>query len=254
MSELIQMKIHYCWFGKQKKNSLIEACLQSWRDHLPEYEVFEWNEENTILDCDFALQAFKLKKWAFLSDYVRLKVLAEHGGIYLDTDMLFVRSLDEMLKYKCFIGYQANGQIAAGIIGCLPHDPFIKYCLGKYKKLIFEEDRLMNMAIPKVLTEAYHSYGNKSDVMIVSCEYFYPYLFEDSLKGLDYRMSLKEQTIAVHMWNASWFTEKELAGFAFEHKKYLNGIKLLMIYFYRNPRYLISLPFAALRFLLKNNK
>lgn len=249
--EYIQKKIHYCWYGQQPKNSLIEACILSWKKYLPEYEIVEWNETNTTLDCDFAQKAFDSKKWAFLSDYVRLKVLAEFGGIYLDTDMLFIKPLDEVLKYECFIGYQANGQIAAGIIGCRPGHPFIFYCVEKYRNMDFQEERLMNMAIPKIITETYQSYSNKDDVHIYSYEYFYPYLFEDSLRGLDYLPTIKNQTIAIHMWNASWFTKKELAGFAFEHKKYLKGINLLLRYFVENPRYVVSIPIVAFRFFLK---
>jgi mannosyltransferase OCH1-like enzyme len=246
--------VHYCWFGGQPHNALIQNCIESWKVHLPEYEIIEWNEENSILDCEFARKALELKKWAFLSDYIRLKALLEHGGVYLDTDMFFVKPLGTLMDSSCFIGKQYDGQIAAGIIGAVPKHAFIKYCLEQYQTMHFDENRLMNMAIPKILTEAYHAYPEQSEVHILHYLYFYPYLFEDSLKGLDFRTSIVQQTIAVHLWNASWFTEKELAGFALEKKEYLKAALLMLRYAFKNPAFLMQLPKVALRYLSGKRK
>lgn len=246
--------IHYCWFGGQAHNLLIRNCIQSWKEHLPEYEIMEWNEQNSNLDCEFAQKAFELRKWAFLSDYIRLKALLEYGGVYLDTDMLFVKPLGGLMERSCFIGRQYNGQIAAGIISAVPQHPFIGHCLERYRTMQFDETRLMNMAIPKIMTEAYAVYPEQSDVHILNYLYFYPYLFEDSLKGLDFKTSIVQETIAVHLWNASWFTEKELAGFALEKKNYLKAAVLMLRYVTRNPGFLMQLPKVALRYISGKNK
>jgi mannosyltransferase OCH1-like enzyme len=240
--------IHYCWFGKQEKSPLILECIETWKKLLPEYKVYEWNEDNSQFDCEFAKRSFENKKWAFLSDYIRLKVLSEYGGVYLDTDMFFLKPLESLLQNKCFLGYQANGQIAAGIIGCVPQHPFIVACTTRYRNMFFDEHRLMNMAIPKIITEAYTEYQDKDSVYIYPFQYFYAYVFEDSLRGIDFHTSIKSDTVAVHLWNASWFTKKERAGFAFADKKYFQASKLLFEYMLENPKFIIGLPMTVLRY------
>ena len=81
---MIAKVIHYCWFGKNEKSELINRCINSWRKYCPDYQIIEWNEDNfNINDCDYTRQAYLAGKWAFVSDYARLKILYENGGIYL---------------------------------------------------------------------------------------------------------------------------------------------------------------------------
>ena len=94
--------IHYCWFGGAKKPKLVRDCIKSWRNHLTDYEIIEWNESNCDLSHPFLNKCFELKKWAFVSDYIRLKVLYENGGIYLDTDMIVIKTFDNLLLKKLF--------------------------------------------------------------------------------------------------------------------------------------------------------
>ena len=87
--------IHYCWFGKNPKPPLIQKCMDSWKQVLPEYEIIEWNEDNfDVAENQYAKEAYENKKWAFVTDYVRLKVLYEHGGIYLDSDVEILKPMD----------------------------------------------------------------------------------------------------------------------------------------------------------------
>ncbi|MHB8206511.1 glycosyltransferase family 32 protein [Mucilaginibacter sp.] len=248
---MIPKKIHYCWFGNNPKNETILNCIESWKKILPEYQIIEWNESNSELANDFSKQAFKAKKWAFLSDYVRIKALYQHGGIYLDTDMLMVKSLDDLLDQECFLGYQNDGQVSGGIISSVKGNAYIKSCLDAYENMQFNESRLMSMAIPLILTDAYDRFSQKQSVSIYPYNYFYPYSFEDSLQGKNYINSIKPETYAIHLWNASWFTEKELAGFAFEHGNYLKGIKLVIIYSFKNPKSILQLPALVIRNLTK---
>ena len=95
---MIPKTIHYCWFGKGEKNPTIQKCLASWREHLSDYNIIEWNEENFDTNkYEYTKRGYEDKKWAFVSDYARLVILREHGGIYLDTDMYFVLITNEKL-------------------------------------------------------------------------------------------------------------------------------------------------------------
>ena len=126
--------IHYCWFGNNPKNKLIRSCMDSWKATCPDYEIIEWNESNIDIASlpRYPRKAHEDKKWAFVSDYVRFLVLYESGGIYLDTDMLLVKSLDPLLDNSCFFGYESKNKINGAIIGAERNNEFIEKVIAKY--------------------------------------------------------------------------------------------------------------------------
>lgn len=100
---MIPKIIHYCWFGNNDLPELEQMCLNTWREKLPDYQIMRWDESNSNLrECDYVSQAYDKKKYAFVSDYVRIKALYEYGGIYLDTDVEVLRSFNEFIENKHF--------------------------------------------------------------------------------------------------------------------------------------------------------
>ena len=96
----IPKKIHYCWFGRNEIPEKTLRCIESWKKYCPDYEIIQWNEDNyDINKIPYMKDAYKEKKWAFVSDYARLDVIYQYGGIYLDTDVELVNSLDDLLEY-----------------------------------------------------------------------------------------------------------------------------------------------------------
>ena len=115
---MIPKKIHYVWFGKGEMNERSKKCLESWKKILPDYEIKEWNEDNFDINYnDFTKQAYENKKWAYLSDVVRLYALYTEGGIYMDTDVEIYKSLDEFLDLDGFIGFEDKHYLSTGTIG-----------------------------------------------------------------------------------------------------------------------------------------
>lgn len=197
---MIPKIIHYCWFGGGELPELEFSCLQSWKFHLPDYQFRRWDESNfAYREYPFALRAYKLKKFAFVSDICRLVVLEAEGGVYLDTDMLLLKSLDAFLEHDFFIGEEKPGLISAGIIGSTIANPIIQELLLRYKKLEFVFER--PVLIPDFLTQ----HLDISGLTIYPKEYFYPLPF--SARGSDYREFLTDNSFAVHLWNHSWRTE-----------------------------------------------
>lgn len=106
---MIPKKIHYCWFGKGEKSPLVKSCLSSWEKHKQDFEIIEWNEDNfDTNDNIFVREAYQQKKWAFVSDYARAKILRDHGGFYLDTDMELKAPLSDFINYKAICAFEAK--------------------------------------------------------------------------------------------------------------------------------------------------
>lgn len=162
---MIPKIIHYCWFGENPLPELAQKCIASWEKYCPDYEIKEWNENNFDLNgCAFVKEAYEAKKWAFVSDFARLKIIYEEGGIYLDTDVEILKSFDTLLGNKCFLGEETSGFVATGLgFGAEKYNPIIKELLemyiGKHFKL---EDGLFDMMpCHRKNTEPLHKYGYK---------------------------------------------------------------------------------------------
>ena len=125
--------IHYCWFGKGEKPKIVLKCIESWKKHLHDYEIKEWNEENFDINCNtYVSEAYKMRKYAFVSDYVRVYALFNYGGIYLDTDVEVFKPFDDLLSHETFWGFEQENYIATSTIGSMKGNNLIKIFLDKY--------------------------------------------------------------------------------------------------------------------------
>ena len=116
---MIPKIIHYCWFGHNKKSKLIKRCIKSWEKYCPDYKIIEWNEDNFDINiCPYVKEAYDEGKWAFVSDYVRFYVLKKYGGIYVDTDVEMLKSIDKLRQNGAFAGFASDTIIATGLILC----------------------------------------------------------------------------------------------------------------------------------------
>ena len=108
--------IHYCWFGKGKMPPIAEKCIKSWKKYCPDYEIICWNEENfDITQNRYMREAYEAGKWAFVSDFARLRIIYDHGGIYLDTDVEIIKPLEPLLEGSGFMGFDEKGIVGTGL-------------------------------------------------------------------------------------------------------------------------------------------
>jgi mannosyltransferase OCH1-like enzyme len=212
--------IHYCWFGGTSKPKLVRDCIASWKRYLPDYKIIEWNEGNTDLTHPFVKNAYNLKKWAFVADYVRLDAIYKIGGIYLDTDMMVLKSFDNLLEHNCFMGAEDLLFINAAIIGAVPKNNFIKDCLSLYDALdLGINSSLGEITIPKMITMKYkevpqNNYSfdkvlTSQDVVIYPSKYFYPFPFENKKDLKNYKNYINIDSYTVHLWHSSWIEFSE---------------------------------------------
>ena len=145
--------IHYCWFGGKEKPEIVKRCINSWKKHLAEYEIIEWNENNFDINCNsYVREAYESGKFAFVSDYVRVHALYNFGGIYLDTDVEVFKSFNDILHHDSFWGFEQENYIATSTIGAAKGNKLIKMFLDSYKEKSFIKedgtyDDLTNVAI-----------------------------------------------------------------------------------------------------------
>lgn len=212
----IPRKIHYCWFGRGEKNQKIKECMESWKKYLPDYEFIEWSEDNFDINCNrYVKEAYESKKWAFVTDYVRLYALYHHGGIYMDTDVEVLKSLDIFLENKAFSGFEDEIHIPTGIMGSVKKHNWIKFLLDDYKERRFikangEIDYTTNVAKITALSKEFFNFDPqksyqilKDDVVIYPKDYFCPKSCQNG------EINLTENTYTIHHFSGSWLESKE---------------------------------------------
>ncbi len=209
---MIPKVIHYCWFGHGEMSKLMKKCIKSWKKYCPDYQIIEWNEENfDVNSCLWTKQAYEAKKWAFVSDYARLKVLYEQGGIYMDTDVELVKPLDALLNHKGFSGFENSYQIQSGIIGVEKGHVAVKKWLDYYenREYLIDGQPIMQPNV-SYMTDIFlenglvldDSYQEICDMAIYPQTYFCP-LHTDTVKNC-----ITDKTFVLHHFTGTWMTPK----------------------------------------------
>ena len=246
---LIPKKIHYCWFGGNPLPDIAHKCMESWEKFCPDYEIIRWDESNCDLQInDFVRGAVEHKKWAFVSDYFRLKVIEEHGGIYLDIDVELLKPFDNLLELEGFMGFELSkfNCINSGLgFGATPHNKIIQKLRENYEQASFvKKDGSLDMTPcperdTKVLVQLGLKQIDKNQLidkfMFLSSDYFSPI-------GLMGQENFTENTYSIHHFNASWFDEYQKEQLEFSRNmrsKYGNVLGYLC--------YKTILPFKIIR-------
>lgn len=113
---MIPKVIHYCWFGGNPKSEIIETCIASWKMYCPDWEIKEWNESNYDVNAHpYMKEAYEAKKWAFVTDVARLEIIARYGGVYMDTDVELLNSVDALMEQDAFFFFETDRNIASGL-------------------------------------------------------------------------------------------------------------------------------------------
>ena len=223
---MIPKIVHTFWFGRGPKPSRIQACIDSQRTLLPGYRHIEWNEDNFSLDQHPAIaEAAANRRWAHVSDYARLHVLSDHGGIYFDTDVEVRKSFDPLLNERAFLGYMWDCNLGTAVIGAEPGHPIVKGILAIYEDPVYRinfeapnNDIFTRYFIDHVPGFTLNGYNWRSDIVTV----FDKYTFE-------HPRFTNDNGFSIHHFDQSWKaggTKKQLTSLI---KKAL-GIRLYRKY------------------------
>lgn len=207
---MIPKKIHYCWFGGKEIPKHDRKCIESWKKYCPDYEIIEWNDTNYDLSkSEYMNAAYKEKKMGFVPDYARYDIVYTHGGIYMDTDVEIIRSLDDLLDNKAFMGFEGGLYINGGMgFGAEARNTIVLELRDMYNNISFyNEDGSLNLKpSPFYITDLLIKKGLKQNdtsqnidgVEIYPTEFFSPKNYESG------KINVTPNTFSIHHYNASW--------------------------------------------------
>ena len=227
---MIPKVIHYCWFGRNPLPELAIKCIESWKKYFPDYEIIEWNEDNFDVNIiPYTQEAYKAKKYAFVSDYARFWILYNHGGVYFDTDVEVIKSFDKIISDGPFMGFEQPTEqgkailkkgefnndsfgVAPGLgLGACCGHPFIKAILGKYAHLHFinTEGSYNQTTIVKYTTDLLLENGlklnnkkqNIAGIQIYPWDYFCPQSCYTN------KIYFSDNSVSIHLYAASWYSQ-----------------------------------------------
>ena len=240
--ESIPKIIHYCWFGGNELTDLAKRCINSWKLYCPDYKIIRWDESNFDVNSNqFCKEAYDNKKWAFVTDYVRLMVLHNYGGIYMDTDVEVIKSLDDFLKHEAFSGFESSHHMPTGIIASRKENKWIKILLDDFneKKFIINDKMDMQPNVVKItnLTKNYYplklndKYQDLGDLTLYPSDWFCP-------KNADLQdINLTVNTHAIHHFDGSWLPQGNKQLIWKQQMKYYSNENLISLIKFKDQNF-----------------
>ena len=227
---MIPKKIHYCWFGRGPKNELAVKCVESWKRVLPDYEIKEWNEDNfDINQNQYVKEAYEARKFAFVTDYVRLYALYHEGGVYMDTEVEVLKTYTPFLHHKAFSGFETDGNVPTGMMAAEKGSIWAKDLLDGYKDRRFmksdgQPDMTTNTTVITqymlskglVLNNTFQDFPELCTMY--PADYFCP---KDHRTG---KIKCTKNTVCIHHFAGSWLTHSFLGDL--KHKSKVFFVKV----------------------------
>jgi len=202
---LIPKKIHYCWFGNSVMSENELRCIDSWKKYCPDYEIIRWDEHN--YDCKrtrYLREVYEYGHYSAVSSYARFEILNEIGGIYLDTDVEIIKSIDELLRLPAYMGFEVTGTVNTGHgFGTVQGNQIYREIVDYYDSISHynDEGEFHYTNCPIITTEILKKHGLKMDgtlqqidnITIFPNDYFDPVM----------QIPVKN-TYSVHRYSSLW--------------------------------------------------
>lgn len=214
---MIPKTIHYCWFGRNPLPDSAQKCIASWRKFFPDYEIIEWNEDNfDVNSIPYTAEAYATGKYAFVSDYARFKILYDNGGLYFDTDVEIIKTMDDIIANGSFMGFEINpdgnnfcGAVNPGLgLGVCKNDILYKKILDSYRNIKFiNPDGKYNLTtIVHYTTEILRLEGLSADKKIqkINGITIYPVDYFNPLNDNTGRLCITGNTRSIHWYRKTW--------------------------------------------------
>ncbi|WP_201308362.1 glycosyltransferase family 32 protein [Companilactobacillus farciminis] len=207
----IPKKIHYCWFGSKEEPAELLKWKESWKKYCPDYEINLWNEKNfDVNSYPYVKKQYEKGRYDLVSDYVRLNVIANYGGIYLDTDVEIIRPLDELLNNECFFGLENRRSIASGLIfGAEKNNSNIINLLSLYDKN-YDDISFLDENCVEITTNYFRRMGfkNHDRIQFLNGCTIYPVSYFCPIKYGSKKVKIKKNTFSIHHYKQQSFRKR----------------------------------------------
>lgn len=223
----IPKTIHYCWFGGAPLPDDAGYYLSTWKKYCPAYEICEWNEANFDINCcSYVKEAYECKKWAFVSDYVRLKVLYDHGGIYMDTDVEVCKPFDDLLSYDAWSGFESETKIPTGTMAADKGNDWLRFLLTYYDDRHFiKADGSLDLTtnvetITRMTKEKYGVNLNNTFQIFGENNALFPFDYFCAKNFDNGKITRTKNTYTIHHFSGSWLSP---------YRKFRHKVKLWLV-------------------------
>ncbi len=210
---MIPKTIHYCWFGSNPLPKSAKKCIASWKKFFPDYEIKEWNEGNFDVDSiPYTREAYERRKYAFVSDYARFYILYYHGGLYFDTDVEVIHSMNDIVEQGAFMGIEQDREligVAPGLgLGVSPKNNFYKEIISYYETLHYVDEKGIPYpgTVVSHTTQLLQQHGLvlKNELQQVADIWIYPNDYFNPLDDATGRLCMTENTRSIHWYAKTW--------------------------------------------------
>lgn len=207
---MIPKTIHYCWFGRNPLPKSARKCIASWRKYFPDYEIKEWNEDNFDVNIiPYTAEAYAMKKYAFVSDYARFYILYYNGGLYFDTDVKVIRTMDDIIERGAFMGMEKMFGVNPGLgIAAEAGLVIYKEILDYYDGLAFldKERKPLSGTVVKHTTDVLQRHGLilRPEMQEVAGIWIYPSEYFNPLDDATGRLTITDNTRSIHLYSKTW--------------------------------------------------
>ena len=235
---MIPKTIHYCWFGRNPLPDSAKECIASWKKYFPEYEIIEWNEDNFDVDIiPYTTEAYKAKKYAFVSDYARFLILYKYGGLYFDTDVEVIKPMDDIVSKGAFMGCELSPDRKGGVmpliapglgLGVEPGNEIYKTIIDSYKKMhLFNMKGLITETVVGIVTRILKSekeYLNLNNICTIKDITIYPSEYFCPIIAYTGEINITQNTRSIHHYTATWLNKNKVTKF--------QAVKIRLSYIY----------------------
>ena len=210
---MIPKIVHYCWFGEKPLPESTKKYIQTWREFLPDYQIMKWSEENSGIQTApaYVQEAYEAKKYAFVSDYIRVQKLVEYGGIYFDTDVEVIRPFERYLEgHSMVMGFEGERTLSTAFIACSKGHPFMEEFEKTYHARHFlQKDGSMDLT---VINTGFSRQAEEWGIDLSRNEYqetedqiaVYPIEFFSAFDIQNWHENPNADTCSIHHMDASW--------------------------------------------------
>lgn len=211
--------IHYCWFGRGEKPLNIQRYITGWRELLPDYRIIEWNENNIDIEQTplYVKEAYHAHKYAFVSDYIRIKMLCDYGGIYFDTDIEVVKRFDALLTDReMVLGFESDGLLETAFLACnRGNEIMLEFCRTYQNRRFLNADGSFDMT---VINQHFSSHMTKYGIDLKDESYrlfqndkiaVFPREYFAAFDISNWHIKPTDNTYTIHHMNASWSNGKK---------------------------------------------